>query len=334
MSDDDARRSRLQQLKLRALVRDHLGDDTVGEAEEFAPGAALVHGDVAWVLLVDRPSERLGAALAWALRRGAASVGVIAEAGTGVLARRAAEFDQPISVWHADGRALLPGVAEPLVTPADPPPHHDEFRDLIVAGGAEPVVEHGVLVGEVRGLEVCRVVDDPHLDTTRLEVGVGAHDREAFQMLHGDVPAVDSLARIVDTVREHRRVGAPQHPLNRLAAERFVRWRLIDEPSLVDMVTVIVAPPPVPRVNLKDPVPCTAIGIDAAGRRSVIVCTSGVDLDVIPYAADARLAAEAAEPGVGEGSPLVVVSPARDRFAITEELAARLARPAELRSVD
>ena len=51
------------------------------------------------------------------------------------------------------------------------------------------VVEHGVVTGEVRGLEVCRVVDDRTTgDGVRLEVGVGAHDREAFAIIHGDVP--------------------------------------------------------------------------------------------------------------------------------------------------
>lgn len=329
-----ARRSRLQQVKLRALVRDHLGDESVPEADEFAPGAALVHAGVAWVLVAERPASRLGAALAWAVRRDATALHVVAEDGTGVLARRAAEFELPIAVWVADGRVLRPATADGVRSPDQPPPHHVDLRPLIVGGGADPIVEHGVLVGEVRGLEVCRVVDDPHLGTTRLEVGVGEHDREAFQMLHGDVPAVESLARIVETVVEHRRVGAPQHPLNRLAAERFLRWRLIDDPDLVGMREVAPMAPPVPRPNLKDPVPCAAIGTDAAGGRSVIVCTTGVDLDAIPFAADARLAVETAEPGVvGDDVGLIVVSPARDRLSITDELASRLTRPPEIRTI-
>ena len=113
---------------------------------------------------------------------------MIAESGTGVLARRAAEFELPITVWHADGRQLWPAVAEPAARHggAGPPP---AWRQAIVEAGAEPVEEHGVLAGEVAGLEVCRVVDDPYIGTTRLEVGVGVHDREAFAMLHGNEPA-------------------------------------------------------------------------------------------------------------------------------------------------
>ena len=331
MRDDAARISRLNGLKLRALVRDHLGVDEVDAPAEFAPGAALTHDGAGWVLLADRPDGRLGAALVWALRQGVDTVHVIAEEGTGVLARRAIEFEPDVSVWYADGRRLLSAVPESLVPSAAAPPHHEPFRSLIIEGGAEPSVEHGVLVGEVRGLEVCRVVDDPHLDACRLEVGVGAHDREAFQMLHGDVPAVESLARVVDTVARHRRVGAPRHPLNRIAAERFVRWRLVEDPSLAGMASVEVAPPPVRRPNLKDSVPCVAVAEDGSGRPTVIVCSSGVDLDLVPFAADARAAVEA-ERGVEHA--LVLAIPARDRVRVVGELAGMLRRPADIVTVD
>lgn len=317
-------------MKLRTLVREHLGDDSVPEAATFAPGAALRHGDVAWVFLDDRPL--LGAALAWMLRSGASSLEVIAERETGLLARRAAEFLVPISVWHPIDRSLVPAVPEPATVPARLPAHHEEFRSLIESAGAEAQVEHGVLVGEVRGLEVCRVVDDPHLGTTRLEVGVGVHDREAFQMLHGDVPAVESLARVVEVVARHRRVGAPQHPLNRLAAERFLRWRLLQEPSLVGADDLWPSPPPVVRSNLKDPTPCVAVGEDADGD-VMVVCASGVDLDLVPYAADARSAYSGADPG-GAVPRLVIVTPSRDQVRVIREIAGLLRQPIEFVSID
>lgn len=338
MSDDGAaaaRRSRLIGIKLRALVHDHLGDDSIGDPVGFAPGAGLLHGSVAWVLLDQRPASRLGAALAWALRAGATSLEVIAEEGTGILARRAAAFSFPITVWHADGRSLWPAVAEPIVAPAPVPEHHCALIPVIEAGGADPIEEHGVLAGEVRGLEVCRVVDDVDLGTTRLEVGVGAHDREAFTMIHGDVPTVDSLARIVDAVTEHRRDGADPHPLNRLGRERLMRWRLIAQPELVGAVSLAPAPPPVPRPNLKDPVPCVAAGVDADGRSVVVVCASGVDLELVPFAADARAALDGVHPGVGGGgSRLVIVTPSRDRLPVIDALADLLRQPAEFVSLD
>lgn len=335
MSDDGAaaRRSRLVGIKLRALVHEHLGDDSIADPVGFAPGAALLHGGAAWVLLDQGSASRLGAALAWALRAGATSLDVIAEEGTGVLARRAAAFSFPITVWHADGRSLWPAVAEPIAPSVPVPEHHRDLIAVIEAGGADPIEEHGVLAGEVRGLEVCRVVDDVDLGTTRLEVGVGAHDREAFTMIHGDVPTVESLARIVDVVTEHRRVGADPHPLNRLARERLIRWRVIAEPELVGALSLAPAEPPVPRPNLKDPVPCVAAGVDGAGGSVVVVCASGVDLELVPFAADARAALEGAHPGVG-GTRLVIVTPSRDRLPVIGSLADLLGQPAEFVSLD
>ena len=86
------RRAVLNGVKLRAL------SGASGEADVFGSGAALVDGDRAWVLVDDAPERRLGAALAWALRHGATRLDVVADRGTGVLARRAAEFAFPVGV--------------------------------------------------------------------------------------------------------------------------------------------------------------------------------------------------------------------------------------------
>jgi hypothetical protein len=324
-----ARRARLLGLKLRALVRDHLSDESVGEAVGFPPGAALLHGDEAWILLDERPTHRLGAALAWATRAGAGGLHLIAESGSGVLARRAVEFTTPIGVWHADERTLLPAVPEPFLPEPPVPAEHMSFRELIEAGGADPIEEHGVLAGYVRGLEVCRVVDDPVSGEPHLEVGIGAHDRDAFAMMHGGVATPEALARVVAMVEEQRRMDAPPHPFNRLARERLLRWQLVKQPSLIGAVTLAPVPPPVPRLNLKDPVPCVAGGRDQTGASVVAVCSVGVDLDVIPFAADARLQAET-RADVSRDVRLVVVTPERDRVKVTEQLAGLLRRPCEL----
>ena len=329
--DPGERRSRLNGIKLRALVADELGRPP-GDPVEFSPGAALRDGDDGWVYLDERPAGRLGAAIAWALRSGATQLNVVAESGTGVLARRAAEFELPITVWIAEGRVLRRATPDELPIPAPAPEAHEAFRPLIVEGGAQPVVEHGVLTGEVRGLEVCRVVDDTAMGVTRLEVGVGEHDREAFQMLHGDVPAVASLARVVDVVAQHRSTDSPAHPLKTLGAERLIRWRLEQQPDLVGASLLAPAPPPLPRPNLKDPTPCVAVGIGFDGERVVVVCSSGVDLDLIPYAADARLAL--GEPGAEGGGRLVVALPSRDRIGLVDEIADRLRHSVSFVSVD
>lgn len=322
------RRSQLNAIKLRALVRDHLALDDGSlptDADEFGAGAALLHGDTAWVLLDERPERGLGAALAWALRREAAALHVVADQGTGTLARRAQGFGFPISVWNVEGRALLPAVAEPLPVAPPVPGEHEIWTDVIIRGGALPVIEHGVLAGEVQGLEVCRVVTDAYTDEVRLEVGVGAHDREAFQMLHGNRPTAEALADVVSSVSAHRQPGAPRHPLNMLAQERALRTLLVAEPQLIGAAVVAATAPPLPRPNVKDPIPCVAVAtID--GCSVAVVCSSGVDLDLMPYAIDARAAL-----GTDE---CIVVLPARDALDVQRRLATLASPPLTVVTVD
>ena len=85
---DESRRGRLLATKLAALARDHgAGHDL--QTTPFALGAAGIDGDVGWVLLDDRQQRGLGPALAWALRAGVDQLQILAEEGTGTLARRA-----------------------------------------------------------------------------------------------------------------------------------------------------------------------------------------------------------------------------------------------------
>ena len=313
---DESRRGRLLAIKLAALARDH-GAGGALETVSFALGGAAMDGDVGWVLLDDRQQRGLGPALAWAVRAGVSQLQILAEEGTGTLARRAAAFRFPIEVWHIAERVLLPAISEPLPPQADVPAAHDSLRSLIEQGGATTAVEHGVLIGEIRGLEVCRVVTDASTGHAKLEVGIGQHDREAFQMLHGDVPTVEALAQVVAAVSPHRQDGADPHPLNRLGREQALRARLIDDPALVGATRVEAIPSPLPRPNLKDPQPAVARAtID--GRSVTLVISAGVDLDVVPFATDARLATR---------DPTRIVLPARDALPVQTDIAGLLADP-------
>ena len=298
MSTNDTRKSQLLALKLRALVRDHLGDDVSDDSLRpavFARGAAVLDhtvrdATVAWVFVDDQPTRGLGPALLWALKENCARLNVLAESGTGVIARRAAELNFPVAVWHVDERALIPAVAEPFAEPATVDPHHASFLPLIAEGGATPLIEHGIVTGEVLGLEVCRAVNDPVTGSARLEVGMGAHDREAFALLHGDKPTVSALSDVVENVKRHRRPGALAHPFNRIAPERLLRCLALDSPALVNTDVLEPCDPPVVRTNVLDIVPCVARGKShgSAVFDTVVVFTSGADPDIVPFALDSR----------------------------------------------
>ncbi len=323
---DPARRAQLNTMRVAALLADHGGVAT-DERGSLGSGAALLAADgTAWTLLsdlVDRaPDRQLGAALAWAVRRDASRVHLIAEAGTGALVRRSLGFTMPIQVSHLDGRSLIDAVAEPLPEPRVVDERHRALVDLIVAGGATPLEEHGVLCGEVDGLEVCRVIGDPTSGDVRLEVGVGAHDRETFQILHGDRPTVEALADVVRAVAGHRRDGASQHPLNQLAASRRLRTMLMAHPELADAAVLVAVDPPLPRLNLKDQVPCAAM---EPGSGTLVVCTTGIDLDVVPWAVDAITRHGA--------DRCLIVAPERDVIDIQQRLAALVRVPTRFAAV-
>jgi hypothetical protein len=336
----DDRRSRLLGIKLRALAAEHLGCPIDTEPEAFPGGAGLCVDGVAWVLVEGPAARSLGPALAWSIRRGATSLHLVAEHDTGLLARRAQRFEFPVAVWYPQDRLLLPAVAEPLLEATAPQPEHLELVAVIEAAGATPNVEHGVVVGEVRGLEVCRVVDTPTVGhfaelgdidvaperTTGvlLEVGVGANDREAFRLLHGDIPTIEALGAVVEAVLAHRSADAPQHPLNRLGQERALRWELQEDPSVIGMIEVTPTEPPQPRPNLKDPIPCVAHAVDPHGRTATVVCSVGVDVDLVGFVADVQHMVDA---------PIIVALRARDAIPLTRDLLALLTSPVEIRTV-
>jgi hypothetical protein len=322
-----ADRAALFAVKLGALVSEHVGA-RVEPAAVVPGGAALVHEGTAWVLAEDAGVRALGPAMAWAEQRGAPRVSVIAgEAGAaGVVARRAALFVDPPDVWIVEGRLLLPGVAAPIDPAPSLPPGLDELVDLIREAGADPVVEHGELTGEVAGLEVLRAVVDPD-GAPRLLAGLGSHDREANEMVYGAVPPVWALEGLVASVRGHRAPGAMPHGLGRQALGKLLRDRVLRAPEAVGAAQLVGVAPPLAVEDRNAPGPAVAYGRAPSGNAMVVVCSVGIDLDLVPFAADARLATD-------DAARLVLAMPERDAHPVTRRLAARLRRPAEIAVVD
>jgi hypothetical protein len=143
-------------------------------------------------------------------------------------------------------------------------------------------------------------------------------------MLHGDIPTVEALATVVESVLAYRCADAIQHPLNRLGQERYLRWQLEQDPSLVGMAMVTPHEPPQPRPNLKDPIPCVARAVDSAGQEYTLVCSVGVDVDLVGFVADVQSTT---------GAAVIVVLRERDAIPLTRELLALLDTPVDVRTV-
>ena len=269
-----------------------------------AGGDGVVGAVVDGRAFVQTASARgLGPALRWAVANGAQRLTVIAEAPVAAdLARRAALLEFDIDVWSAEGPDVQPAAAVAATDPPTPPADHLPFAGLIAEAGARPVDDHGTLVAEVAGLEVARVVDD---GGPRLAVGVGQADRELQGYVHGHLDDDANLRRAIAAVARHRRPGAGSHPLSRVARQRWLRSVLLDEPALLDLPVLEPVSPLRPRVTVLGDEPAAA-----AGPGVVVVCSVGVDLDLLPEAADYR---QRVEPG----AELVVVVPQRDRRLAT-----------------
>lgn len=289
------------------------------------PGAAVGERDgVVWYLAEGEVARSVGSALGVARQRGAEAVHLLVDGDAGLVARVAGHFRDSPQVWWVLDRSVEPAPPRPPSPPAPVPDDLDEHIAVLRAAGCDVVVEHGVVTGEVMGLEVARIVDDEF--GRRVEVGVGVHDREAFQMLHGDRPTAEALAEVVEVVRAHRSLGAEPHPLNRLRAERWLRALVMAAPEVVGADHLDALPPPEPQADLRARGPAAAAGVDADGRAMVVVCSVGIDIDLVPQAADARAL-------VDVDAELVIVVPARDAHPLTGDLLARLRGPARIVAV-
>jgi hypothetical protein len=324
------RRAALRGAKLNALVVGRWGP---ADRVSHTLGAAVAlagPGPTAWVLADDAPERTLGPALVWADRERVDDLHILVDGpdAAATVARQSGLFAPPAPhVWAVTGTSLAPAAPDPPASLPDAAaaPH---LVDLLIDAGLEVVAEGGVVSGEVNGLEVARIVQGATtggvpIAEPQLEVGVGKADRELTAMVHGELAPVDQLARVVSIVREHRRPGAPRHPLNQLVPERWLRAVLCRNPGIVGLATLRPAPGVRPRTNLTERDIAIATGTAADGAPVVVACSVGIALDLVPTAADAR---ETIEPS----ARLLLALPERDDHHGTRRLAARLRQPAEV----
>ena len=308
---DPAQRASLLATKLRVLITERAAVDptfgTFGGTSDglvpvpFFAGAAALAGRRLFVLVEPSAAERdpmdtdpsaqprpprgwLGGAVVVANRHGCTEVNLMGDRLTGDDARRASRSMIPIRVWSVAGRALTLVGSLSYAAPEAPPSEALAFASVIAAAGADPVIEHGVLRAEVRGLEVARVQLDPYDGITRLDVGVGRHDRLAQAMMNqGQDPAL-ALRNAVESVLALRRSGANAHPANQIAMSRWLRHVVGAHPELVGC-TALTPLQGIEMPELKRLSPALLTGNSDAGP-IVVACSVGVDLDAAIDAVD------------------------------------------------
>jgi len=312
VQDGDAAR-RLAAVKVRA-VAPRLPIGAIVDDVEFGRGAAVAGSDgvAAWI---DGPSAADAAVLWWARRSPGVPLHLVGEPSLSRVTRRLTGLD--VAVWEVSGGEVRRSEPEAPAPRSTVPAAHETFAAVIERCGAEPVREHGVLSGEVLGLEVCRIVGG---DEPRLDVGVGAIDRETYGLVHAGRDPEESLREVVASVRALRAGGDGGHPFARLAAARLLRCHVLAQPSTVGAAALSPAEPPHPRGGLTIDEPCVATGTAIDGGPLVVVCAAGADPGAVPFAIDARLRES-------PGARLVVAVRAGNVTATMSALAA-MVRPA------
>jgi hypothetical protein len=316
-------------VKLSALARQRAGGASLGPASGFPGGATLREaGGTGWVLIDDGIPSRLGAAMAWAWQQEVNRLAVVVdgpgrEKAAGRVARRAALFDATPQVLVVQGRDLVEVAPAPPEPPSRAPDGTAALAATLRRFDVTPIVEGSTLRGEILGLEIARAV--PAHDGWELSVGVGRHDRQARAELHAGQDPVLALAEVAATVRRMRSPGARRHPANTLARERWLRSIVVARPGLAgaSRLEPVEMPLAADRIG---PAPAAALGEHQDGSSVLVVCSTGVDLDLVPAAADARLSWDAR-------ARLVLVLPSGDDLAVTRHLAASLLRPADVVTV-
>ncbi len=334
MAVGDDRRVELRSTALVGLVRSLDGTEVDRSSVEPVgrTGVGTVRDGVADVYVDGGGVAVLAGALLWADRRGAESLRVILDdpaTDPALTARLASRFTTPVSVLERTGATATP--VEPAPDPGPVPllADDDHLRSLLAEAGLEVVEEHGVVTGELRGLEVARLVLWPTGTggdgAVHLETGVGRFDRDATAAVRPEESPRDALRRVVDAVAPHRVAGASGHPASTLARERWLRSELLDDPSLLGAGADALVPvaTTVPRAGVRDAAPAAATGRSERGDALVVVCSVGADLAFVPVAADTRAA-------VDPSARLVLVVPARDLLPSTRRLAELVRGGAEL----
>jgi len=321
-------RRRLESVRLASALASRGVEPSSVKESASAIGPAVVVDGAGWLVAVEHEHHALSVGLLWAHDAGVDQLNlVVGVERAPTFARRARSFSLHVVVWAYRDNALVEVVPIDHEPRREVPTSHERFASLIADCGVDVVREHGVLTGEVLGLEVCRVVDDPDsTDGVRLEIGVGAHDRETFRLVHGALATGEQLIDVARTVTKIRSDAAAQHPLARLGIERLLRSRVVASPGLVGARTLRIAEPPVRRDNVKDPVPCVAIGELTDGSPLVVACTAIADLDVVAFGADAR-------DRLGVDGELVIVTAPGNVTPSIRRLAGLLERPANFHEV-
>ena len=197
---DGERRSELNQRKLESLLRTTFPDSTFEQVK--TQSGALRSNNKAQYLYA--PSEKVSP-LAFALtflEKGAV-INIILDELDPLLLHQALGLHSDIRFWVVEKDQLIPHPESKTAEKPEKPVVNETVVSLLLENGCDVIREHDAVRGEIKGLEVARIIKDFD-NESNVQIGVGHYDQEAHKLVDWGESPDEKLARVVSEVHQYR----------------------------------------------------------------------------------------------------------------------------------
>lgn len=242
-----------------------------------------------WILCEEPNGSCLISSIALAQKQKADQIYLFVPSPATSLARWASHFASlKIQIWQFSKTSCEIVPPTELEYPAPLVFDPDVFIEAIEKTGAVGLVQDGILIADVKGLEVARVIQGPDLQF-HLMVGVGRNDRDAHAIMNPDSDPVDLLSKVVKEVLVYRKPDISLRLENTLCGQNWLRYVVLNDPSLIGASTLSPSFIPGQQIGPSSSGPALAGGFDQKGAPMGAIFSVGIDPQIILSAIDARI---------------------------------------------
>ena len=311
---DVDRRAGLNQAKMDSLLRETFPDSQF-EPIQTKIGAMRSNGTQKFLYA---PNENVSPlAISLALATDETDINLVVDASDHLLLEQTMGLATKHRLWVVEGNKLVPHPELKLEERHAPQPLNPTIASLLETNGCEIVQENGMTKGEIKGLEVARVVEGSEGESA-LQVGVGIYDQEAHKLVDGNESTEEKLSRVVSEVLHYRNKQARPHPLNRVSRPKWLISELVNSPENSGLEEVRRLPVATESKAITETTPAAALA-RAENTKVLIVASVGVDLNAIPIASGLSVSTQADE--------IWMIQSERDKYPVLERQAKHLKVP-------
>ena len=284
---DGERRSELNQRKLESLLRTAF-PDSIFEQVETQSGALRSNNKAQYLYAPSEKVSPLAFALTF-LEKGDV-INIILDEPDPLLLHQALGLHSDIRFWVVEKDQLIPHPESKTAEKPEKPVANETAVSLLLENGCDVIREHDAVRGEIKGLEVARIIKDFD-NESNVQIGVGHYDQEAHKLVDWGESPDEKLARVVSEVHQHRNKEAQPHPLNRVARPQWLISEMIASPEIVGLDEAWHLPSPENAKAITETTPAAALG-KIRDQVILVVASVGLDLKAVPIASGLSVTTE------------------------------------------